>query len=229
MMRRSAALLVLVLPIAIGCGNRTPVEVPDDGPTDGAAAPDASARDSAGSTDGEPTPASDATLEASDSAADASPTIDAAGVGPCLAGGNIFYVEGDPDDPDYPATATIGPNDGAWSGLGSGQAYVDVSVTTAGNTEPSWAFAFSTAQAESAIAVGTYDPVTEPSGTAMTPTLELVTGGNYCNTLLGSVTIAQYETTGPTDEADLYAVTATFERHCNGSTATLRGCVHFQQ
>lgn len=218
-MRRSFVLILL----AIGCGSRSSLDAED-------ASSDTASIDATREHAVTPTKdaAIDATVDASDPA-DAWPMIDAEAARPCLTGGNVFHVEGDPGDSVYPATATVGPNDGRWSAVESGGLFVQISVATGAITSLSWGFAFSTITTQTPIAVGTYDPVVGPSTTTMSPTLRLVTDGRYCDQPRMRVTIADFETTGPHDEGDLVAMTATFEQHCNGATAAIRGCVRFHR
>jgi hypothetical protein len=57
------------------------------------------------------------------------------------------------------------------------------------------------------------------------PGLSITGDGRGCNTLTGSFQIEDLTMTGAT----VTSFTATFEQHCEGGGAALRGCVHFQQ
>ena len=54
------------------------------------------------------------------------------------------------------------------------------------------------------------------------PGLDVSGDGRGCNTLTGRFRITE-ATIGPT-----VSFTAAFEQHCEGGTAALRGCVHYQ-
>jgi hypothetical protein len=60
----------------------------------------------------------------------------------------------------------------------------------------------------------------------------IVGGWQECGTVDGWFRIEEITVTPPQalyGTQTLKSLTATFEQRCNGETATLRGCVHFQQ
>jgi hypothetical protein len=209
---------VLVAALSVGCG-RTWLD--DDTP--GGATLDAS---DAIAKDGPTAPRSDSGARDAGEPIDSEPigVVDAAGVQPCLTGGNRFHVEGDPGDPVYPGVATIGPTDGTWSGMIVSTVMVNVLVDQGGST--SWAFGFSQLATQQAIQVGTYEDVGGPMDRLDKPTLVLHVDGRSCDQPRSRVTIASLETRG---ENDLVSLTATFEQHCGDIVPELRGCVHYQK
>ena len=60
----------------------------------------------------------------------------------------------------------------------------------------------------------------EPPGR---PGLSVYGNGRACNTLTGRFQIHTLQTSG----GSLVSLLATFEQHCEGGSAMLRGCVHY--
>jgi hypothetical protein len=55
------------------------------------------------------------------------------------------------------------------------------------------------------------------------PGIDISGDGRGCNTITGRFEIRELTWSGGV----LNAFTATFEQHCEGGSATLRGCVHY--
>ena len=145
-----------------------------------------------------------------------------AGVGsdtPCLAGGNVVFFDGDSTDYIHPGTETI--TAGTFSATGSANT-VDLSVTpSAGGW---WYLDFSSAQLGQALAAQVYDDAQRaPFASPGHPGLEISGSGRGCNTLTGAFQVEDLQWNGST----LASFTATFEQHCEGGAAALRGCIHY--
>ncbi len=170
-------------------------------------------------------------LDASSSPADASDasdvtSVDASGAEPCLIGGNVFHVEGDPGDPVYPGMATITSADGKWLGQMVGAS--DVQAVVYQNSVTSWAFAFRDGF-ETVLDVKEYDNVTTVPTNTSGPFLVLYMDGRTCHQGTARVTLVTLDRSNPSSEQPtLLSLTATFEVHCGAITPAVRGCVHYQ-
>jgi hypothetical protein len=164
---------------------------------------------------------SDASIaDASDaSSAPDVPHVDAAGAEPCLVGGNVFHVEGDPGDPVYPGTATITSGDGTWAGMMPFASDVQVGVSQDSLTQ--WAFVFRDGF-DNVLDVKEYDNVTTVP-TTQGRFLALYMDGRTCLNGTARVTIVTLDS-----QPNLLSLTATFEVHCGAITPAVRGCVHYQ-
>lgn len=152
--------------------------------------------------------------------------VDASGAEPCLVGGNVFHVEGDPGDPVYPGAATITSADGTWGGKMVGASDVQAGVYQGSIT--SWAFAFRDGF-ENVLEVKEYDNVTTVPTNTSGPFLALYMDGRTCHQGTARVTIVTLDRDNPSsDQPTLLSLTATFEVHCGGITPAVRGCVHYQ-
>jgi hypothetical protein len=146
---------------------------------------------------------------------------------PCLAGGNVVFFDGDAGDYIHPGIDTI--TQGTWGLQSSGTtpSTVHVSLTPSQSNQGLWwDLYFSSLQLNQPLDTQVYtDAQREPFAAPGHPGLEVTGDGRGCNTLTGSFQIEDLTMSGST----VQSFTATFEQHCEGGTAALRGCVHFEQ
>ena len=141
---------------------------------------------------------------------------------PCLVGGDVLFLNGDPGDYIHPGMETF--SNGSWSFTGGAR------TTTVGATPPNgtvgsgYQVTFSTAGLDADLAPQVYVGATRAPFASTGPGLEISGDGRGCNTLTGSF---QIEAMSVDDGGALTAITATFEQHCEGASAALRGCVHY--
>jgi hypothetical protein len=159
-----------------------------------------------------------------------SPTINLvmqAGVGspaPCLAGGNVVFFNGDTGDYIHPGMATI--NRAVWNvsaSPASGTTQVSVDLTPSDPSQGSdWSIDFATDMIgpmhEQVYANAERWPFESPNH----PGLSIAGDGRGCNMLTGQFQIEDLTVSN----MNLVSFTATFEQHCEGGSAALRGCVH---
>jgi hypothetical protein len=142
---------------------------------------------------------------------------------PCLVGGNVIFFDGDPGSYVHPGKDTI--TQGLWSASAS-TSTVHVGVTP---TDPAqglwWDLYFDSSQLVTpALATRIYLGAERwPFQSAGHPGLDISGDGRGCNTVTGSFQIEGLEMSG----GALTSFTATFEHHCEGGAAALRGCVHW--
>lgn len=150
-----------------------------------------------------------------------------AGVGsdtPCLAGGNVLFFDGDTGDYIHPGTATI--TNATWQPTAS-STDVRLWVTPSDSQQGLWwDLEFSSAQLGQPLAQQVYqDAQRAPFASPGHPGIDIGGDGRGCNTITGKFQIEDLQLNGST----LSSFTATFEQHCEGGTAALRGCVHYGQ
>jgi hypothetical protein len=212
----------------------TPSQIADSGPPTTPIALDAEVptpSQDAGSSG--PTTSIDAALDAA--ALDAGAVLDPdSGVPvPCQTTGNVLFVDGDPGEIAHPGPLLLGPNAGAWSGNTFGyniEVELRPSDTQYGDA---WSVNFSAQQLNMPLAAQLYDDVQlTPGQSAGYPGMYISGGWQACGAISGWFRIEQVTVTPPQSlygTQTLNSLTATFEQRCNGETAALRGCVHFQQ
>lgn len=144
---------------------------------------------------------------------------------PCLTGGNTIFFSGDSGDYIHPGQATI--KLGSWSAsYSTSQVHVSVDPTETGQGLW-WDLYFDVSKLpNSTLTTQVYtDAQRWPFQSPGHPGIDISGDGRGCNTQSGSFQIHELATTG----ARLDSFTATFEQHCEGGAAALRGCVHFEQ
>jgi len=140
---------------------------------------------------------------------------------PCLIGGNVLYLDGDSSSLN-PGITTI--TQGTWSSAAS-TSHVEINMTPAGTqTGSGWTLDFDTAQLPNpTMMTQVYTMAMRwPFVGAGHPGLDITGHNEGCNTVTGSFQVEKLVTAGNS----LTSFTATFEHHCDGDTAALRGCVH---
>lgn len=143
---------------------------------------------------------------------------------PCMTGGNVLFFNGDRGDYIHAGTATI--TQGDWSASG-GQRYLTISVTPSSSSLGLWwDLDFSTAQLGQDLAVNTYRQAERAAfASPGHPGIDIGGDGRGCNNITGAFQVESISWEGST----LKDFTASFEQHCDGESAALRGCVHFEQ
>lgn len=140
---------------------------------------------------------------------------------PCEIAGNVLYLDGDPSDWIHPGTETI--VDGMWVGTAS-ETDVVIQFTPPDIADGFWRATFSTSKVGAPLAVGVYESAERnPFETDGHPGLDVSGDGRGCNMLTGRFEILEVQTNG----TELVSLLATFEQHCEGVAAVLRGCVHY--
>lgn len=142
----------------------------------------------------------------------------------CLLGGNTVFFDGDSGDYIFPSTATI--TQGTWSASG-GARYVSIHVTPSDSQQGLWwDLDFSTQQLGQDMTTTVYTQAERaPFAAPGHPGIDIGGDGRGCNTISGSFQVHSITWQGAT----LRDFTASFEQHCEGGAAALRGCVHFAQ
>jgi hypothetical protein len=230
--RQSTACGALAL-ATMACGGRSALD--DEvtfGQADASSTP-TTASDAQTSLDA-PAPASDAPA---DSAPDVPPPpwdVDGGLVAECATGGNVLFVDGDPGEIEHSGALRFGPSSGSWSAPSPGPENIIVDFfATDTMWGDGWITMLSTQQSGATLGVGRYDNVQIVGGESPGHTGMYVEGGFHaCGTISGWFQIEQLETQqlpGPQDLSILRALTVTFEQSCNGETAVLHGCLHFEQ
>lgn len=143
---------------------------------------------------------------------------------PCLTGGSVVYVDGDPGDYIHPGPETFAVS--AWTAINSGTADTFLYETNPNSIAGIWDFAFSSLNLGQPLAVGRYDNATGYPGAAGTPVLQIIGGGRACRILSGWFEIESIA--GGPNNGSFTELTATFEQHCENAAAALRGCIHFE-
>ena len=143
---------------------------------------------------------------------------------PCLTGGSVVYLDGDPGDFIHPGAQTLAVS--SWSALNSGTSdtfWYEANVSS----NDWWDFAFSSAKQGAPLAVGRYDNATRyPFEAAGAPGLDVTGDGRGCNMSSGWFEIESIA--GGPGNGSFTELTATFEQHCENGVAALRGCIHFE-
>jgi hypothetical protein len=144
---------------------------------------------------------------------------------PCLVSGNVVFFNGDPGDYIFNSMTTI--TQGTWSSNAS-PSDVTVHVTPMSSSQGLWwDLEFSTTHLSQPLAVGVYRMAERaPFASPGHPGIDLGGDGRGCNTITGAF---QVHSLRWADDAGLSDFLATFEQHCEGGPAALRGCVHFAQ
>jgi len=141
---------------------------------------------------------------------------------PCLAGGDIIFFNGDANDYIFNGTETI--TLGQWSASYS-SSEVHVSVTPSDSSQGLWwDLYFDSSQLGMPLMTQVYLKAERwPFESPGHPGLDVSGDGRGCNTVTGSFQIEDLTVTG----SSLTSFTATFEHHCEGGSAAVRGCVHY--
>ena len=148
---------------------------------------------------------------------------------PCLTGGGIIYLDGDPDDYVHPGFETIHTQPSQWVSFTPFYEYGDTfdqSWNQGLGMAVFWDIAFSSHELGLPLTVGRYDnaeryPVEDPGH----PGLQIFGDTNGCNTVTGWFEIEEISIP---DGGSARSLTATFEQHCEGAAPALRGCVHYE-
>ncbi|HEY6475273.1 MAG TPA: hypothetical protein VI456_01755, partial [Polyangia bacterium] len=140
--------------------------------------------------------------------------------------GNIIFFDGDASDYIYSGTETI--TQGTWSADGS-SSEVHISVTPSASTQGLWwdLYFDSSMLTNSTLMDQVYQNAERwPFESPGHPGLDVSGDGRGCDTVTGQFQIqdVQWSSGG-----SLTSFTATFEHHCEGGAAALRGCVHYGQ
>jgi hypothetical protein len=152
---------------------------------------------------------------------------DLEGVGstaPCMAGGNVIYFDGDTNDYVHAGVDTI--TQGSWRAQTSGD-FVSVHIDPTDRAQGLWwDLEFSSRRLGQPLAEQVYEGVERyPFESANTPGFWISGDGRGCNMVSGRFQIHELVANG----SQLSRFTATFEQHCEGGPAMLRGCVHWEQ
>ena len=152
------------------------------------------------------------------------PFIDPA---PCLVGGNVLYVNGEPDDFVHPGEATY--LDAVWTNT-SDPFRAIYFVDPSDQLESDWFVELTSMPTGEPLAIGVYEDAEKfdngPVGSQ--PGIDI---GNFggagapCQTVTGRFEVFDIEVTGDT----ITRFTATFEQRCEPATGVMRGCVHYEE
>jgi hypothetical protein len=148
---------------------------------------------------------------------------------PCLAGGSVLALEGAPGSFWYDGSYASAPSDGWLTQAKAGYAFYDgalLEITRSGSGV-AWVFFFNTWKTKEAMQTGVvYDAaLVDASG-------QMVSYARTCTVTLGTFRVDEFSATGGViDEqpGTLVAFTAAFSLSCFGTTARLRGCVHYER
>jgi hypothetical protein len=160
------------------------------------------------------------------STGDIGPSVTPGDPAPCLTGGNLLILDGDPGKYVHPGSSVL--DDAQWSFIPMGNPVDDlyIDITTDGGMGEWWTVWFATDDIPAPLAVGQYEgamrtPFEEPGR----PGLSIYGNGAGCNTLSGWFEIHELEL-----EANAVSrITATWEQHCEEGPLALRGCIHWEQ
>jgi hypothetical protein len=142
---------------------------------------------------------------------------------PCLAGGNVIFFDGDPNDYIFSGMETI--TQGNWSAQAS-TSNVHVHVDPMNQAQGLWwdLYFDSSMLPMPALATQVYMNAERwPFESPNHPGLDVSGDGRGCNTVTGSFQVEDLQYTN----GALTSFTATFEHHCEGGVPALRGCVHY--
>jgi hypothetical protein len=151
----------------------------------------------------------------------------------CLAGGNILWIDGDPDALIFEGTTTVAG--GTWKAMpwddiewNSGAAF-EITPSDATPETPPWVvnFTLSFTPEPQPIVLGTVYSPTIPSENTLGPELPVLNVEQIyaCDQSEGAFRVDAL--TDSSDDTLLLSVTATFWLHCYGHKGLLRGCVHY--
>jgi hypothetical protein len=143
-------------------------------------------------------------------------------LGECEGFEDILVLDGDPGDKVHPGKETWFENEqtGTWSSLSSPN---DVGVDI-GLSVPIWRAQF--ARADAPVVPGLYLDAGSSVGLEAGAGLYVgQLGPDACSSTSGSFYIQDVE--WRSDGSDITSLTASFEQHCDGATAFLRGCIHY--
>jgi hypothetical protein len=213
-------LVVIIVGLATGCGGAIVVDARggDDAGT-GPVAVDGDA-----GTPGTGADARDAARDVATDESDASDGFDAAGLdaaqaAPCLAGGDVFYVEGSGGYPGIDGGMSVDGSVGTWSGRVVSETFLQLDVHGHGD----WVFAAGgDVQKGIPIGPGSFVSTGDDHGIFA----QVGVDGTGCSAVpTGPFTIADFATTGG-DQASLTRLLAWFALECPGA-GTVRGCVSY--
>jgi hypothetical protein len=142
---------------------------------------------------------------------------------PCLTGGSVVHLDGDPGAYIFSGSETDQVT--TWSPI-NGNANNDTFWFEC--SPGGWMIAFSSRQLGHPLAVGRYDNAMRfPFESSGHPGLDISGNGRGCNTETGWFEIESIS--GGPANSGFTELTATFEQHCEGAAPALRGCVHFER
>jgi hypothetical protein len=143
---------------------------------------------------------------------------------PCLAGGDVIFFNGDANDYVYSGTETV--TQGKWSADYSASS-IHIGVWPSDSSQGLWwDLYFDSSQLGAGLTTQVYQKAERwPFESTGHPGLDVSGDGRGCNTVTGSFEIEDLVVSN----GSLTSFTATFEHHCEGGSAALRGCVHYGQ
>jgi hypothetical protein len=142
---------------------------------------------------------------------------------PCLAGGNVIFFNGDTGHYIFSGIETV--TNGKWTAtVTSTEVHVNVWPTDPQQGEW-WDLYFDSSKLSAVLTTQVYDDATRwPFEAVGNPGFDVSGDGRGCNMESGRFQIEDLDVTNDS----LTSFTATFEQHCESSSLTLRGCVHFE-
>ena len=144
---------------------------------------------------------------------------------PCLTGGSIAYLDGDPADWIHPGAEVI--RVASWFPRSKDNDTFWYESPHKGDGSGGWTFGFSALEIGQPLAVGHYDNAMA-IGSVMPgrPGLSISGDSRICSNIDGWFEIESIA--GGPINGTYTELTATFEQHCSGLAGALRGCVHFE-
>lgn len=167
----------------------------------------------------------DTTSADESSTGDIGPSVMPGDPTPCLVGGNMFILDGDPQDYVHAGSLVLDDADWAFSQSGDPIDVVLIDVTTERGMGEWWYVWFATDAIPAPLAVGHYpDAMREPFEDPGHPGLWIAGNGAGCNMIGGQFEIHDLEIVDGT----IQRITATWEQFCELGPHALRGCVHWE-
>jgi hypothetical protein len=146
-----------------------------------------------------------------------SATVSAA---PCMTGGNVLYLDGDPGAYIFSGVQTLAVM--TWIPLSG-----DIDTFWYESSPGGWDVTFSSKELGRELAVGRYDnAMCYPFATTGRPGFDISGNGRRCNNEIGWFEILSIG--GASANHSWTELTATFEQHCESGAPALRGCIHFE-
>ncbi|HVY28091.1 MAG TPA: hypothetical protein VHB79_16150 [Polyangiaceae bacterium] len=141
---------------------------------------------------------------------------------PCDTEGSSLFFSGDSGDYIHPGQDLL--TVARFNEMSSPE-HISFYIEPSGMEHGSWWYAdFSSEQLDAPLAVGEYLGAERyPFETYLKPGLDVTGDGRGCNTLTGKFVIKKLVWLGPT----LSVVDVAFEQHCEGGSAAVRGCLHY--
>lgn len=139
---------------------------------------------------------------------------------PCQVGGNVMFFDGN----DFIYNGVLTVTSGSWSVSGNAE-HLAFNITPSGTGQGAWwSLDFDASDVPIDLAPGVYDMAQRyPFQSPDHPGLSISGDGRGCNTLTGRFQVHAYDH----DAAGVTRALVTFEQHCEGGPAVLRGCVAY--